>query len=550
MVGEENISVRNRRLTYETAEEKGDLSKRHEAGWSFPQSSNGCVDADHLNTRKMQLLVEAEQMKPAFMQQIGSHFTEFVNGLIAKSVQLESSSPPAFSAVCSEKDGGFKSKGSRAPPEHGKVFVARKSAMDELFEVEDIRTIHHAFIAFFILIILNTLIVDFIDEGRLVLEFDLLVFAFGKCSVVASTWLYMFLFTLTVPYGLFLLWAQGYHGSAHKTIRSTFFGGLFMIFQIFGLGVGPAYIAIAYHLPPASAAIVILEQVRLLMKIYSFIRENAPRILSFTPQKTNTVQVPKVSQYLYFLFAPTLIYRDDYPRNPTIRWSYVATNFAQVLGSLFYTSYLFEKYLLPAFRNYFPEHFNVRELVVCIFNTILPSILMTIFVHFLLLQCWLNAFAEMLRFADRMFYKDWWNSTSYARYFRTWNVVVHDWLYYYAYKDFLWLFGKKIKAIAMLSVFTLSAIVHEYVLAVCFGYFYPVVFCFFMCFGMVFNFILHDRRKGPIWNVILWITLLLGQGIIFCLHIWEWYAHKHCPLKNPTFLDYVKPRSWTCHLKV
>ena len=87
---------------------------------------------------------------------------------------------------------------------------------------------------------------------------------------------------------------------------------------------------------------------------------------------------------------------------------------------------------------------------------------------FALLHCWLNAFAEMLRFADRMFYKvrwigitvyslkpercdlrryfesilvlllqDWWNSTSFANYYRTWNVVVHDWLYYYVYRDFL-----------------------------------------------------------------------------------------------------------------
>ncbi|XP_053247261.1 sterol O-acyltransferase 1-like [Podarcis raffonei] len=547
MVGEENISVRNRRSTYETAEEKEDLSKRHEADWSFPQSSNGRVDIDHLVTRKMQLLVEAEQMKPAFMQRIDSHFTEFVNGLIAKSVQLESS-PPAFSAVCSEKDGGFKSKGSRAPPEHGKVFVARKSVLDELFEVEHIRTIYHMFIALLILFILSTLIVDFIDEGRLVLEFDLLVYAFGKSSVVASTWLYMFLSTLTVPYGLFLLWAQGYHGSSHKTIRSAFFGGLFMIFQIFGLGVGPAYIAVAYNLPPASAFIVILEQVRLLMKGYSFIRENAPRILSFTPQKTNTVQVPKVSQYLYFLFAPTLIYRDAYPRNPTIRWSYVATKFAQVLGSLFYTYYIFVRLCIPTFRNY-KENLNVRGLVLCIFNSILPGVLMLFLVFFAYLHCWLNAFAEMLRFADRMFYKDWWNSTSYAKYYRTWNVVVHDWLYYYAYKDFLWLFGKKFKAVAMLSVFTLSAIVHEYVLAVCFGYFYPVLFCLFMCFGMVFNFILNDRRKGPIWNVFMWSTLFLGQGVILTLYSLEWYAYKHCPLKNPTFLDYVKPRSWTCHLK-
>lgn len=34
--------------------------------------------------------------------------------------------------------------------------------------------------------------------------------------------------------------------------------------------------------------------------------------------------------------------------------------------------------------------------------------------------------------------QDWWNSTSFANYYRTWNVVVHDWLYYYVYCDFLW----------------------------------------------------------------------------------------------------------------
>lgn len=31
--------------------------------------------------------------------------------------------------------------------------------------------------------------------------------------------------------------------------------------------------------------------------------------------------------------------------------------------------------------------------------------------------------------------QDWWNSNSYADYYRTWNVVVHDWLYAYIYKD-------------------------------------------------------------------------------------------------------------------
>lgn len=98
-----------------------------------------------------------------------------------------------------------------------------------------------------------------------------------------------------------------------------------------------------------------------MMKTHSFVRENVPRVLTWAKDKTcvkfsyfasvfsylflilflifqfilflhllcvpNVINmqyflstvgpspvVPQVSQYLYFLFAPTLIYRDKYPR--------------------------------------------------------------------------------------------------------------------------------------------------------------------------------------------------------------------------------------------
>jgi hypothetical protein len=42
------------------------------------------------------------------------------------------------------------------------------------------------------------------------------------------------------------------------------------------------------------------------------------------------------------------------------------------------------------------------------------------------LKCWLCWYFIV---------QDWWNSTSFANYYRTWNIVVHDWLYTYVYKD-------------------------------------------------------------------------------------------------------------------
>ncbi|XP_053549904.1 sterol O-acyltransferase 1 [Bombina bombina] len=548
-MSEEGGRVLRSRRSISRSTEKEDSVRRVEDGEkSF--KSNGLVDLDHVISRKMELKRKAELLKAELMKEVDIHFNEFVNNLIEESTVLESTiAAPNFHPGNGEKD-GHKTRGLRPPPEHGKLFVSRRSLLDELFEVNHIRTIYHMFIALLILFALSTLVVDGLDQGRFVLEFDLLVYAFGKIPIVVSTWLCMFLSALIIPYALFHLWARGFKSSSHRNLRSLFFGSLYLIFQILGLGFCPAYIVLEHSLPPASRFIVILEQVRLMMKTHSFIRENAPRVFSSTKERSSAVPVPQVTQYLYFLFAPTLIYRDSYPRNPAIRWGYVITQFAQVLGCLFYAYYVFVRLCIPLFHNISQEPFSLRVLVLCIFNSILPGVLILFLAFFAFLHCWLNAFAEMLRFADRMFYKDWWNSTSFSNYYRTWNVVVHDWLYYYAYRDFLWFFGRRFKGAAMLSVFTVSAVVHEYALGICFGFFYPVLFILFMGFGMIFNFILHDRRKGPIWNVIMWTALFLGQGVLLCLYSQEWYAQRHCPISNPAFLDYLKPRSWTCRLQL
>ncbi|XP_059923811.1 sterol O-acyltransferase 1 isoform X2 [Gadus macrocephalus] len=512
-------------------------------------NSNGKMELEYVISKKLQLKMKAEHLRCDLIRQFDSHVSELVDSLIEESVSLEPTPLPAnFSPSMSDKERS-KLRSIRPPHGEGKQFVNRRSLLDELFEVNHIRTIYHMFIALLILFILSTLVVDFIDEGRLVLDFDLLVYVFGQFPLVVCTWIYMCVSASLVPFMLFQTWAQSQCGSGgHPRLWSLLYGSAFLLYQAVGLGFLPTYVAVSNSLPPASSFIVILEQVRLMMKTHSFVRENVPRVLSAAKKKNDSVPLrPHINQYLYFLFAPTLIYRDHYPRNPLIRWGYVATKLLQVLGCLFYAYYVFVRLCIPQFRSISLQLFDLRSLVLGVFNSILPGALVLFLAFFALLHCWLNAFAEMLRFADRMFYKDWWNSTSFANYYRTWNVVVHDWLYYYVYRDFLLMSGMRFRAAAMFFVFTVSAVVHEYILAICFGFFYPVLFCLFMCFGMMFNFILHDRRRGPIWNVIMWTSLFLGQGVIICLYCQEWYAQRYCPITEPSFLELLKPRSWSCH---
>ncbi|XP_056157629.1 sterol O-acyltransferase 2 [Lampris incognitus] len=404
-------------------------------------------------------------------------------------------------------------------------FTLRKQSVDkmtnspkssELFEISHIRTIYHMFIAVLFIFFISTLAVDYIDQGRLVLEFDLLFYAFGKLWTVAWAWMTMFAYTLFVPYCSMGIWGAFYHHTHSKMRLSLGTGLVLATLQSCALGLFPIYVVIHKQLPPASRFIVTLEQIRFLMKSYSFIREIIPVILKNKPKEGEAPRFPTLSSYLYFLFCPTLIYRESYPRNPHIRWDYVAVTAGKILGCLFYGYFILVRLCVPVFRNAANQPFSGRTLVLALFHSTLPDGMpggMGVW--------WGIVYGSVGR--------DWWNSTSFANYYRTWNVVVHDWLYYYGYRDFLWLSERKFRTAAMLSVFIVSAVVHEYAFTMGFGFFYPVMFCLFAVFGVVFNFTMNDKRQSPIYNIIMWTCLFIGQGVQVCLYCQEWYAQIHCP---------------------
>lgn len=160
---------------------------------------------------------------------------------------------------------------------------------------------------------------------RLVLDFDLLVYAFGQFPLVVCTWLCMFLSVLLVPYTLFHLWSQSQSGShGQQRLYTWLFGSAFLLYQGLCLGFLPTYVVVTNSLPPASCFIVIIEQVgilvkvvfiwtemftfifgfifwcacfslgifllfqvRLMMKAHSFVRENVPRVLAWQKDKTS-----------------------------------------------------------------------------------------------------------------------------------------------------------------------------------------------------------------------------------------------------------------------
>ncbi|KAF4516829.1 hypothetical protein B566_EDAN006223 [Ephemera danica] len=140
-------------------------------------------------------------------------------------------------------------------------------------------------------------------------------------------------------------------------------------------------------------------------------------------------------------------------------------------------------------------------------------------------------------------FQDWWNSTSFSAYYRTWNVVVHDWLYTYIYKDFSEVLMPKNRVMPKLMVFAVSALFHEFVLTFAFRYFYPVLLLM-LNLKMALSFVRGKSDAGG--NVFMWLSLSMGTGLFLSLFSMEWYARINCPPSHDSLLDFVIPRSWTC----
>lgn len=428
-----------------------------------------------------------------------------------------------------------------------KQFLQRNSLLTDLYEIKHIRTLYNLFVATLIILLIHTAVYDIRHTGSPNLGIDTVRAGFAKFPVVLYVWSLMKISVLGV-YAAFYCWATRrlQYSPTSFTRKIWDYGWLagIVLYQTLFF-ILPTRAVLDNDLPLASSMIILMEQIRLVMKTHAFVRSVAPRFLSYKPHTdTSEPRLPDFSQYLYFLFVPTLIYQDRYPRAKKVRWNIVLTNFVEVLTIIFFVALLYERLLYPNYREFGKQPVELGTLTLNILGSMLPGILMFLCGFYLLLHCWMNAFAELLRFADKMFYKDWWNSICYSAYYRTWNIVVHDWLYTYIYKDMYEILTPRNKTLSVCMVFAISSIIHEYILSFSIRFFYPVLLLLFGVVGLTVVFVLKSAG-----NVFLWFSLSVGNGVLVSLYCMEYFARINCPSTRDDFWDLVIPRTWTCIFK-
>jgi len=234
-----------------------------------------------------------------------------------------------------------------------------------------------------------------------------------------------------------------------------------------------------------------------------------------------------LSNLCYFWWAPTLVYQPIYPRSPEFRWDFVLKRLGEVVALTVAIWFLTAQYAAPTLKNSLAAlgSFNVPVILERLMKLSTISLVIWLAGFFALFQSFLNALAELLRFGDREFYADWWNSSSVGTYWKTWNKPVYHFMRRHVYAPLIargWSAPQ-----ASMMVFTFSAVLHELLVGVPTHNIIGVAFA-----GMMFQIPLIamtmplEKMRGQasvIGNAIFWVSFcLVGQPFAVLLYYFSW----------------------------
>ncbi|QPG94105.1 hypothetical protein C2857_004669 [Epichloe festucae Fl1] len=233
------------------------------------------------------------------------------------------------------------------------------------------------------------------------------------------------------------------------------------------------------------------------------------------------------SNYIDYLFCPTLCYELEYPRTAHINWTSLNAKIIATFGCIFLLTIVSEEFILPvlvdAQRRLGPlSDTSVSEALLILAETIswllFPFMLTFLLVFLVIFEYVLGAFAEITRFGDRHFYADWWNSTDWMEFSREWNVPVYSFLRRHVYSASRPHTGKMV---ATIITFLISAVMHEIVMA-CIskkirGY-------GFICQMLQLPIVMLQRTRfirgrQTLNNVCFWISMIIGLSLMCALYV-------------------------------
>lgn len=230
----------------------------------------------------------------------------------------------------------------------------------------------------------------------------------------------------------------------------------------------------------------------------------------------------------YFMAVPTLCYEINFPRTKKIRKRFLIKRIVEMAFLCTLSFILIQQWMVPILLNS-EESFREAN-VIRIFERLLkfavPNHVCWLIGFYCIFHSYFNILAEILQFADREFYREWWNSESVGEFWKNWNIPVHNFCMRHIYKPLL-SFGVT-KFQSQFIVFFISAFFHEYLVSI------PLrMFRIWSFLGMImqlpFAFFCMKFLHGNYGNMAIWVSLIIGQPLAIFMYIHDFYIDYYRP---------------------
>lgn len=397
--------------------------------------------------------------------------------------------------------------------------------------------INLAFMMFTILILQSTYRQVYSNGFMLFSDLQLLGCVMGEIGLI---YLYDLIEgALTIPmFAIYSLFVKNYIGK--RTLLILYVG-----YQVAFLAVS---FKLKWNLTPFFAMISIMGTVVFVLKMHSFVATNlllhngngTAKVSTFAMQ--NPAEIAKetrtrlksivdseacyprnvnLKNFFYFIFcAPSLVYETRFLRTQRIRVWYVLKELCAFMFCSAGVLWIMAQFVLPVTTS--PTEDTIASLLSDLSLVCVPSFILWLIGFYAYFHCWLSAKSELVGYANREFYEDWWNASSIGEFWRKWNKPVHEWCLRHLYIESMYYFNTT-KVSAACIVFFVSALLHETVASYGFKAYKPYFFVAML--GQAPLLYLNNKIRESskrMGNIVMWISLMLGQPLLAVLYFRNW----------------------------
>ncbi|CAK6960619.1 diacylglycerol O-acyltransferase 1b [Scomber scombrus] len=225
----------------------------------------------------------------------------------------------------------------------------------------------------------------------------------------------------------------------------------------------------------------------------------------------------------YFALAPTLCYELNFPRSPKIRMSFLLRRLFEMLFFIQMLVGLTQQWMIPIIQSSMKplEDMDLSRMTERLLRLAVPNHLLWLMFFYWFFHSSLNFSAELLRFGDRQFYNDWWNSETVTYFWQNWNIPVHKWCLRHFYKPLLRTGFSKM--VSQSAVFFLSAFFHEYLVSVPLRMFRLWAFMGMMA-QLPLAWFVGRFLRGNYGNAAVWMSIIIGQPFAVLMYVHDYYV--------------------------